>query len=127
MNLLIAFATAVFGGLFIRFANAGHIPLSHATLERVMDFIGLTLAMNLFLIAFNLIPLPPLDGSHILRHAVRMKDETYLWLSRNSLWILLVLINVPVAGQSALRWLAEPFLLIFGTPLEALMNLIAGA
>ena len=33
--------------------------------------------LNLMLMAFNLIPLPPLDGSHIVRHML-----PYNWLVR---------------------------------------------
>ena len=38
------------------------------------------IVLNLFLAAFNLLPLPPLDGSHIIRHflpynALRMYDS----------------------------------------------------
>lgn len=126
MNLLLATLAAVAGGLFLRFAGAGSIPLPHDTLQRIFEFMGMVISLNLVLLAFNLVPLPPLDGSHILRHAVRMKDETYLWLTRNSLWILLVLINVDVAGRSLMMWLATPFRWAFGTPLDALMGLIAG-
>jgi Zn-dependent protease len=40
----------------------------------------LSIVLNLFLAAFNLLPLPPLDGSHIIRHilpynALRVYDS----------------------------------------------------
>lgn len=41
MNLLIGIFAALAGGLFIRFANAGHIPLPHDLLQRIVDFFGL--------------------------------------------------------------------------------------
>ena len=126
MNLLIAVFAVVAGGLFFRFANAGHVPLPDETLQRIANFAQLSMSMNLFLLAFNLVPLPPLDGSHILRHAARMKDETYHWLARNSLWIMLILINIPVGGRSLMGWLATPFLLVFGVPLGVLFDFIAG-
>lgn len=126
MNLLIALVTTVAGGLFLRYLNQGGDYMTPETVSRVAAFLGLTIQLNIFLLAFNLVPIPPLDGSHILRHALKMKDETYHWLARNSLWILLVLINVPVAGRSLMMWLATPFLLLFGTPLNMLLGLIAG-
>lgn len=82
--------------------------------------------MNVVLLAFNLVPIPPLDGSHILRHAVRMRDETYYRLSRNSLFILLVLININFGGRSLMMWLATPVLWLVETPLVALMDFVAG-
>lgn len=126
MNLLIAFTAVVLGGLFIRFANAGQVPFSPDVLARIARFAETAVMLNVVLIAFNLVPLPPLDGSHILRHAIRMRDETYLWFTRNSLWILLVLININVAGRSLMMWLATPFLVVFGAPLSSLMDWIAG-
>ncbi len=125
MNLILATGAAVVGGLFYRYANAGGIPLKEDMLQRIYDFIHTTISLNLVLLAFNLVPIPPLDGSHILRHAVRMKDETYEWLTRNSLWILLVLINIDVGGRSLMMWMATPFLFIFGTPLYALMDMLS--
>lgn len=126
MNLLIALFAVVVGGLFIRFANAGDVPMPAETLQRVADFAELTVSMNIFLLAFNLLPLPPLDGSHILRHALRMKDETYAWLLRNSFWIFLALVFIPVAGAPLLSWISLPFRLLFGVPLTLLLRFIAG-
>ena len=44
---------------------------------------------------FNLIPLPPLDGSRVLRHAVGMSEETFAKIARNAWWILLLALNLP--------------------------------
>jgi Zn-dependent protease len=66
MNALIAFVVAVGVGLIARgngdFANA------------VVPFGVQAIVLNACLIAFNLIPLPPLDGSRILRHVVGMSE-----------------------------------------------------
>lgn len=67
-NLFLAFACAL---IFIGFGGlAGALPgLSDglAVLQRMM-LRGIWL--NLLLCAFNLIPIPPLDGSHLLYHAL---------------------------------------------------------
>lgn len=52
--------------------------------------------INSILIVFNLIPIPPLDGSHVLRHAINMRDETYYRIAQYGFIIIIVLINVPV-------------------------------
>lgn len=121
MNLVIAIVAAVAGGLLLRFFD-----LDSDVQQRLAGFIATTLYLNIGLIAFNLLPIPPLDGSHILRHMTRMKDETYLWLTRNSLWIFLALLFIPVAGVSLMQWLVLPLRLAVGIPLEKLMYLIAG-
>ena len=56
------------------------------------------------LFLFNLIPVPPLDGSHILKNMINMKTETYYSFSKYGFIILLLLINFPffknVMGKS---------------------------
>jgi Zn-dependent protease len=59
----IAIATAV--------ALARHIPVSTENLPQLFPvalFFYYVILLNLLLFVFNLIPVPPLDGSHILRH-----------------------------------------------------------
>ena len=48
---------------------------------------------------FNLIPVPPLDGSHVMRHVVGMSEETYLRIAHLVLSLLLIIvINIPGVG-----------------------------
>lgn len=54
----------------------------------------LAISLNLLLFVFNLIPLPPLDGSHFLPY-VGMSYETYARIASVSFIILIVLINTP--------------------------------
>jgi Zn-dependent protease len=61
----------------------------------VMDF-GLRLAiMNFALCYFNLIPIPPLDGSHVARYFIGMSEETYLGLCRYGFFVLIFVIQIP--------------------------------
>jgi Zn-dependent protease len=55
--------------------------------------------ISLLLCFFNLIPVPPLDGSHVLRHFVGMKDETYMRLSQYGFLIVIVLIQFDAVRQ----------------------------
>lgn len=68
--------------------------------------------LSLVLCFFNLIPVPPLDGSHVLRHVIRMRDETYLALSRYGFLIVVVLMQVPVVREVFGWVLAVSFLLL---------------
>jgi len=72
--------------------------------------------LSLFLCFFNLLPIPPLDGGHILRNLVGMSDEAYHLLSQYSFLFLLLILRVPAIGQvvslftnSTLVLLAWPF------------------
>ncbi|MDR2806845.1 MAG: site-2 protease family protein [Puniceicoccales bacterium] len=53
--------------------------------------IGSSVSVSLGL--FNLIPIPPLDGFHILKVFTGMKEETFIELSRIGSLLLLVIIN----------------------------------
>lgn len=59
-----------------------------------VSLLYLAMLLNAALFVFNLIPIPPLDGAHFLKHAIRMSEETYLNFSRWGFFILLILINI---------------------------------
>jgi len=72
--------------------------------------------LSLFLCFFNLLPVPPLDGGHIVRNLVGIGDEAYLLMSRYSFLFLLLIMRTPAVGEfvttatdSVLMWLALPF------------------
>ena len=65
-------------------------------------------AMSLGLCFFNLIPIPPLDGSHILKNLVGMSQETYMRFYQFGFIAVLVVINLP-GVRAALAFL------IYGT------------
>ena len=85
-NLSIAFICSLSFGLFYRF-----VPLGESTLFLLYQIVSL----NAVLFLFNLLPIPPLDGSHILKNMVNMKDETFLKFSKYGFFILIILINIP--------------------------------
>ncbi|MGA7525286.1 MAG: site-2 protease family protein [Acidobacteriaceae bacterium] len=53
--------------------NLSILTSSGSLLIPVVGILYLTIFLNLILAAFNLIPLPPLDGSHIFRHMLPYK------------------------------------------------------
>jgi len=72
--------------------------------------------LSLLLCIFNLLPVPPLDGGHIMRNLVGISDETYMMLGRFSFMIFLLLMQSPAVSQfissmteGALAILARPF------------------
>ncbi len=82
-NLVICFIVAIVGGILMRFQP---------------EFSGLIiqiLMINAILIIFNLLPIPPLDGSHVMKHIVGMSEETYARIAMWGILILLVVINFP--------------------------------
>lgn len=86
-NVVICLLMVFIGGVLLKFVPA------------ITGLLGQVILLNCVLIVFNMIPIPPLDGSHLLKHAVGMKDETYLNFARWGFLILIILINIPVFRQ----------------------------
>jgi Zn-dependent protease len=51
--------------------------------------------LTIFLCFFNLIPIPPLDGGHIMRNFLNISDEVYAQISQYSFMLFIVLMQVP--------------------------------
>lgn len=51
--------------------------------------------LSLLLCFFNLIPVPPLDGSHVMRIMTGMTYETYAQFARFGFIIIIVLLQIP--------------------------------
>ena len=64
MNLVMALVAAIAIGLLARWLGPGHRP--GAATAFVMSNLAVFLSINLFLALFNLLPLPPFDGSHVV-------------------------------------------------------------
>lgn len=62
--------------------------------SRTIELFGPIILLNVVLAVFNLLPIPPLDGSHLMRHLTGMRDETYLMLSRWGGLILLAIVLI---------------------------------
>jgi Zn-dependent protease len=54
-----------------------------------------TAQLSLLLCFFNLIPIPPLDGSHVLRNLTGMSYETYGQFARFGFIAIIVVIQIP--------------------------------
>jgi Zn-dependent protease len=83
MNLILAV-------LLMAFARAGLLFHSDAAAELFIR----AAQLSLMLCFFNLIPVPPLDGSHILRVATGMSWEAYANFARFGFIIVIVLLQV---------------------------------
>ena len=66
----------------------------------VTDF-GFRLAiMNFALCYFNLLPIPPLDGSHVARYFIGMTEETYLRLCQWGFFAVIIVIQIPAVRMA---------------------------
>ena len=87
-NFTLAIIGALIGGACAKYFNPA-----------IGSLFGSFVIVNICLGIFNLIPLPPLDGSHVLKHILNMSNETFVMLSRYSFFIILLLINIPLFGK----------------------------
>jgi Zn-dependent protease len=56
-------------------------------------------SLSLLLCFFNLIPIPPLDGSHVLRNLTGMSWETYASFARFGFIAVIIVIQIPQVSQ----------------------------
>ncbi|MCX8016159.1 MAG: site-2 protease family protein [Patescibacteria group bacterium] len=84
-NFLIALVFAIIFRL-IHFFNI-------ASLQPLTDFLGIIIYINILLAVFNLVPIPPLDGSRVLYSFLPVKYEHFYWnLERYGLMLVMLLV-----------------------------------
>jgi Zn-dependent protease len=71
-------------------------------------------ALSLLLCFFNLIPIPPLDGSHVLRNLTGMSYETYYQFARFGFIAVIIVLQVPLV-RLALSVAVNGTLVLLGT------------
>jgi Zn-dependent protease len=55
--------------------------------------------LSMLLFFFNLLPIPPLDGSYLLKHLIGMSWETFQMLGRYGFFALILVLQWPPVGQ----------------------------
>ena len=108
MNLVLCFVFAVIGGL------GDFDPRSQ---EVIIDFLKMGIFLNAGLVVFNLIPIPPLDGSRVAVRLGLYSEETFLMLARWGFIILLVAVNLPFFREfmhTAIGLVATPWFWLWG-------------
>ena len=86
MNVVLCALFAVVGGL------GGIDPRTHAD---AYHFLRMGIMLNASLVVFNLLPIPPLDGSRVALRLGLFSEVTFMALARWGFVILLVLVNLP--------------------------------
>ena len=111
-NLLLALLLLIPARLIYTYA---HYSVFNQT---ALDFLTSTAALSIGLGLFNLIPIPPLDGSKVL--AVLLPERAYRWLMRYErfgIFALWLLVALGVGGRymsRASRWVYTLFCRIVG-------------
>lgn len=99
-NLLVALIAA---GLFVLAGLAGRAG-GEAPLGIFQAMCLLAIRLNFFLILFNLLPIPPLDGSHVVKNLLPGRLAV-AWERVSRFGILILLVVVFVGGELLAAWL----------------------
>ena len=92
MNFLLAFlltGVAKVGLMMVR-----HEPVATAG-ALIIASAYMLITVNLILAFFNLIPIPPLDGSHVLKNLINMSYETYWRFTQYGFIAIILVLNIP--------------------------------
>jgi Zn-dependent protease len=118
VNIVLALLTAVVLGLLARMATGSPDMLPELLLQGLITFIRL----NVFLALFNLLPIPPFEGSHIVQGLLPERlGEAYGRLQRYGMVVFALLV--------AVTWLAPQLGLIdmlVGVPFNWVMERMIG-
>jgi Zn-dependent protease len=118
-------AAGPFSNLVLAIAGAiplRYVELSGMNLPFLEDVLSLFVFINLVLMIFNFVPIPPLDGSKVL---FAFMDPQTAWrvrpvLEQYGFFILAIAVFFPIAGGRTL------ISLVFGAILQPLFTLLVG-
>jgi Zn-dependent protease len=63
--------------------------------EVLIDACKQMAGISMFLCFFNLLPIPPLDGSHVVKNIIGMTHETYWRLSQFGFFLVILAVQIP--------------------------------
>lgn len=88
MNIVVAFAALLLAKISLMFQAEPAVKFFHQ-----LAFI------SLYLCFFNLLPIPPLDGSHVMRYLFRIGGEAFSNMCRIGPFVLIVLVQLPILSK----------------------------
>ena len=95
MNLILAFLCMGVVKIGMILKASGSMEVGEIILSTGM----LLVFVNLLLAFFNLLPIPPLDGSHVLWNALGLSWESYFRAMQFGFILVIVAINIPAVRQ----------------------------
>lgn len=107
MNFILAVIFSIICGLLLKFGQSFILTTAGGVVFSVIEY---TISINIGLGVFNLIPLPPLDGSKILSAVLPTKARQWYEEHERMLYIIFMFIWItPIAGaiiSPAIKWIS---------------------
>ncbi|HEY1732533.1 MAG TPA: site-2 protease family protein [Terriglobales bacterium] len=122
-NLLTALLAVIALAILLRGTAAGVVPIIGRVdvANPMVDLFSRAIEINVLLAVFNLIPLPPLDASQVVRHFLSYQAlQTYDRFGNIALMLLIFVL--PMIGFNLIGILTVPFTIFF----QALLALFLG-
>ena len=118
MNFILAILFSIIYGLVLKFVNISNTT----TWEIINTILQYIITMNVGLGVFNLIPLPPLDGSKIL--SAILPTNARVWFANNERILYIIFLVVWLTPISSM--VIKPLIQLIDNGLLKLIALIAG-
>lgn len=118
MNILLAFVFAIIYALIYKFAGLEFIESTVGYI--IMMLISYTISINIGLGVFNLIPLPPLDGSKIIMPFLPYNAKQ--WFRNNEYIFYIVFVVIWITGIAS--WIISPAITAISNGIMNLVGLI---
>lgn len=99
MNFILAFIL-----IFVYYALLTFVSVTWKWFLIVLEIVSYAIIVNIGLGVFNLIPIPPLDGSKVFRRF--MPYQVNEWIDRNMQWIYIVFMILWITD--VLSWIVTP-------------------
>lgn len=122
-NFITAFLAVVILAIIVHGSNTpiGNHARTESTAEALATLFYDAMWINVILAVFNLIPLPPLDGSHVIRHFLSYNAlKVYDRIGYMGLVVLIFIL--PMIGLNIVGWLITPFMAFFQTLLAVFLG-----